>query len=488
MDMGSTDSLRLLKRWLTVCNRYHRCAPVDAPLPDRVLKIAMAQDSISIKLVETSGEDGQYIALSHCWGVPPTSTLKTLTDNIEAFKQDIPFAQLSRTFQDAVTITKELGIEFLWIDSLCIIQDSEDDWIEQSSRMSDIYCGAWLTVSASASTSSESGCFVPHPAVYNSPDANNHGMRDTRPAATATALVRLSDGTVSKLYFFPEETPVGGVYSMEDVLDPLRYDPINSRAWTFQERILSPRTIHYGVDQMYWECLDMFCGEDGLRAKPMIPKIQEKGSWDWDETLADLWHELVRQYSKRNLTYGSDKLPALSGLAFRFFQLVDDEYYAGIWAKRLWKDLLWRVALSTEWIAYGINYMEDWDPYRDQIQTRDPNPAHDYSFIELERWRLQVNPECPALPEPPTIRDIRFGTDERTYTPKRPDKYRAPSWSFASMDALINWIPPNHQVVARCQSIHVEHRDTEPFGQVTGGQLVLIVCPTIPNRKAVEGY
>src|SRR3954471_9948388 len=73
--------------------------------------------------------------------------------------------------------------------------------------------------------------------------------------ATATAIVQLSDGTASKLYFFPEETPAGGIYSIEQILDPLQYDPLCSRAWTLQERVLSPRTVYYGVDQMYWACL-----------------------------------------------------------------------------------------------------------------------------------------------------------------------------------------------------------------------------------------
>src|SRR6266702_2498202 len=115
--------------------------------------------------------------------------------------------------------------------------------------MSDIYSYAWLTISASGSNSSEGGCFVQHPPIYDTPDAENSGVRDTRPEATATAIVRLSDETPSKLYFFPEQTSAAGIYRRESA-DPLRYDPISSRAWTLQERVLSPRTIHYGADQM----------------------------------------------------------------------------------------------------------------------------------------------------------------------------------------------------------------------------------------------
>jgi hypothetical protein len=217
--------------------------------------------------------------------------------------------------------------------------------------MASICSNAWLTISASASTSSQSGCFVPHPAVYNPPEANRYNLRDTRPKATATAIVQLSDGTASKLYFFPEETPAGGIYSIEQILDPLQYDPLCSRAWTLQERVLSPRTVHYGVDQMYWECLRNFCGEDGIRALSMVPKIQATVSWDWDDKLASIWYNLVCQYSKRKLSYGSDKLSALSGLASQIAQVVDDKYYAGIWRNRFWSDLLWRVAPTMEWIA-----------------------------------------------------------------------------------------------------------------------------------------
>jgi hypothetical protein len=206
----------------------------------------------------------------------------------------------------------------------------------------------------------------------------------------------------------------------------------------------------------------------------MVPKIQPSDSWDWNENLAEVWTGLVCEYSKRNLTYGSDKLPALSGLAVKISQFVDDEYYAGIWKNRLWSDLLWRVAPSTEWLAIGMNYKEDWEPYRHEIQPYDPDPAHDPKFIELDNWRREVTPDCSSLPEPPIIRYVRFG-DEITYVPRLPEQYRAPSWSFASLDALINYIKPDPHVVARCESISVQHKGTNHFGQVIGGRLVLQV-------------
>jgi hypothetical protein len=209
MDMGSSASFGLLKRWLNVCHQNHDCIPTETPLPDRVLELYSNQSYVRIKLVETS-RSRAYIALSHCWGT--TQTVRTLISNIDHFKQNIPFVTLPKTFQDAVTIAKELAVSYLWIDSICIIQDSEDDWMEQFAQMASIYSNAWLTISASASISSQSGCFVPHPAVYNTPEANRYSLRDTRPEATATTIVQLSDGTASKLYFFPEETPAGGMH------------------------------------------------------------------------------------------------------------------------------------------------------------------------------------------------------------------------------------------------------------------------------------
>jgi len=226
MDTQSTASFRLLRRWLNVCNHDHRCIPPNTLLPDRVLEVLDAQGMSCLKLEEPNGTVEQYIALSHCWG--NTAGLRTLNSNVDAFKESIEFNKLPKTFKDAVIITRELGIRYLWIDSLCIIQDSEQDWFEQSARMGEVYSGAWLTISASASTSTDSGCFVPRPPIYSSPESEYCHARDTRPDALATAVVCLTSGINSKLYFFPESRPPYGIHQVH-TMDPLRYDAVLPR-------------------------------------------------------------------------------------------------------------------------------------------------------------------------------------------------------------------------------------------------------------------
>jgi hypothetical protein len=127
--------------------------------------------------------------------------------------------------------------------------------------------------------------------------------------------------------------------------------------------------IHYNVDQTYWECHGMLVGEVGLRAPPLIPRIELFKSSGWDDKSGQMWQHLVGDYSKRNLTRGSDKLVALSGLVSRIAMLTDDQYYAGVWKSRMWQDLLWRVYLVDEWEAVRYHYKEDWDDIRDTLPS-----------------------------------------------------------------------------------------------------------------------
>jgi hypothetical protein len=102
----------------------------DTKLPLRVIDVgdlsSRNKPNDSVKLCETHEETGKYVCLSHCWG--NAQLVKTLTNNIEGMKRGIALASLPKTFQDAVLMTRRLGIRYLWIDSLCIIQDDGDDW------------------------------------------------------------------------------------------------------------------------------------------------------------------------------------------------------------------------------------------------------------------------------------------------------------------------------------------------------------------------
>jgi Heterokaryon incompatibility protein (HET) len=132
------------------------CAVFNAVMPTRVLDVGRLPNQ-SIVLVETHGQRGRYMTLSHCWGT--SHKFITTTANLGDRKRAISLFDLPQTYQDAVSITRQFGVQYLWIDSLCILQDSFLDWERESSRMVAVYGQSYLTISASGSMGDSSGCF-----------------------------------------------------------------------------------------------------------------------------------------------------------------------------------------------------------------------------------------------------------------------------------------------------------------------------------------
>lgn len=127
-------------------------------MPSRVLDVRRGQEDEGISLVETNRQLGKYITLSHCWG--QVEFIQTTTATLEERKKIIPLAQLPQTFKDAVAISRGVGAQYLWIDSLCIIQDDLPDWEVESSRMADVFSGSWLNIAITHAANSGTGCFV----------------------------------------------------------------------------------------------------------------------------------------------------------------------------------------------------------------------------------------------------------------------------------------------------------------------------------------
>ena len=137
---------------------------------------------------------------------------------------------LPKVFQDAIHIAGWFGISYLWIDSLCILQDSHHDWIRESCKMKNIYKNSSLTVAATAATDPYGGCF-----------------RDRDPILVAPIRYRVSLETQEHQTTFNRR-------AWEPAIDS---SPLSKRAWAFQERLLSPRLLHFGENQMLWECNEM---------------------------------------------------------------------------------------------------------------------------------------------------------------------------------------------------------------------------------------
>jgi len=285
-----------------------------------------------------SDSRGYYIALSHCWGKsrPLVTTTATLADHMKG----IPVKNMPQTFRDALVIARELGLEYLWIDSLCILQDSREDWEKESARMGSVYGNAFLTISAGASDDSEQGIFRPRP---------------VRPGPPVE--VRCNDSDFEPIYidYRANNTPFEEPQSTD------------SRAWCFQEMALSPRVIVYGREMLGWLCDSTTDVEHGsvaeheedpsppllaprLNSKPAENPLQNAGSLfelfhysHERERQVGRWASMVNAFSRRKLTRESDRLPALSGIVKELQLQTGDEYLAGLWRQDIWHDLQWDV-------------------------------------------------------------------------------------------------------------------------------------------------
>lgn len=205
------------------------------PLPSRVVDVGPPDASQSPRLVETNGMRGTYLTLSHCWGVAGVMA-KTLIANLEDRKKDIEIESLSANLRDAIITTRRLGFRYLWIDSLCIIQDSTPDWETEASRMAQIYNHSTMTISASRASSSDSGF-----------------LRETEDAPGFVAMTHPGN---HGQYYLGKAAPESSSY-----LSDVERGPLNSRGWTLQERVLSRRSIFFGQNQMHWECQTARCSQ-----------------------------------------------------------------------------------------------------------------------------------------------------------------------------------------------------------------------------------
>lgn len=334
--------MKVAKDWLHGCKTCHmECLDTSTPeLPTRVIDVGMKGDWMDLRITHARKERAAYIALSHCWGGPIAPMLTSKT--IHSFQDRLPFLELPANFRDAITITRRLGFRYLWVDSLCIIQDSREDWAEESKKMGLVYRNSAVTISAMASKGSKHG-IIPRDA-------------QAEPTLPLPASVRVSQGsevfvTVSR-QDFDEETL--------NKLD--NRCPLSSRGWCLQESILSPRHLYYGRSQIYWRCPKGYQAADGTSSGLRIPEdtlphasavlYRDIGRYQTDELPAERlllhdYYSLVESYSHRSLTFSSDKLPAFSGISERLHPVIGGRHLAGIWAKDLAAGLLWQREMAT---------------------------------------------------------------------------------------------------------------------------------------------
>jgi hypothetical protein len=328
--------------------------------------------------------------------------------------ESISLKDLPKTFQDAVHITRKLGYQYLWIDSLCIIQDSDKDWRKESSAMGDIYRNAECCISALAGQNSNAGCF-----------------RNRNPLLSFPCKIGRTD--MQEFYVhLTEEHDWHWNCSFDKKTSPLR-----SRAWAFQENMLSQRTLNYASNMLFWDCCELQAWEskpdgslDALRfgygsSKHYLEGVQQAvakavANDKCPDALGQvriIWGEIISGYTQCELTFETDKLVALSGIAERMQRCTGLSYVAGLWEESLLYYMFWQ---------------------------------------SKPRYSGYVQENC-----------------------KRPLTYRAPSWSWASVEGNITWFHPGQSMKWTAKILHVEvvlvdHQSL--FGQVSGGSLCVSGC------------
>jgi hypothetical protein len=350
-DVQSDTSFSLAKQWLQACDASHTNCPKQAgTLPSRVIDIGTRFPIRSVRLYwPEDGETAQYSALSYCWGGPQPVRTTSLT--AQDFTDGIMFSRLPKTLQDAMIATFKLGLRYIWIDCLCILQDDDEDLAREISKMAQTFQQAAVTISAASSRSVHDGFLTTH---------------------------QVSADVSLKVQYQTEEGVQGRVY----VSQPRRYkpeeDPISLRAWTLQEHILSRRILMYSTREMWWTCASArIHGSEGHDSQPPINRPSIAIDISSERTPLGQWRSTVRDYTRRFLTYSRDKLPAIAGVAADYSTKLPGAYHAGLWGHAMTSELMWSSirsdisrpqvlrAPSWSWASVDGEVSHDWSSLHD---------------------------------------------------------------------------------------------------------------------------
>ncbi|RSL59727.1 hypothetical protein CEP54_007146 [Fusarium duplospermum] len=334
-------TIDLIRGWLRACNSghmqcVHRASDTNW-IPSRVLDLGpltpAVPDDTTVKIVtrEKVAPGNRYVTLSHRW----TPFIPKLTSrNLEAWSRRLPVDTLTKTFRDFIAVSRLLGFRYAWIDSLCIIQESEhggSDWSHECLAMDLIYRNSFCNFSADWGTDSE-GLFLDRKTrQFDCPTIH------TLPIDVAKKLRSRSK------YLLLDESTWRHAVTMS---------PINSRGWVLQERFLSPRVLHFCPKEVFFECCETSRSERFRQAMPTIDAVVFEPFKNLERDLIGtystaachrVWNRVPRIYSRCALTFSSDKLVAISGIA-RYLKtfLVDDVYVMGVWASAITAQMLWQ--------------------------------------------------------------------------------------------------------------------------------------------------
>ncbi len=366
----------MIRNWIRACSNHPKCnqtvsgsASIEAhnsPLPARCIEISKGGKGIHIR--ETEGELGAYITLTHRWN-HETENCRTTASNYNNRLKGIGFGTLPRLFQDVFIIAQELDVSYVWIDSMCIIQQGDNgaDWRREAPKMAQYYQYSLFTI---ADTMADLGKGLLHPYA-----------EDVTP--WASRLVRLpyrdkSGAQAGHFYAYRRKVPL-----LDDYSALIRNCILSRRGWVLQEWLLSKRLLWYTPKGLFLECHTNTPTTDGQESINLLlasPDLRTylglKASFHFTEpSILDFWYKMLETYSTCHLTKPSaDRLLAIAGLAKEVglilsksnyksdtdMEAQNEAYLSGVWLRDIHHGLLWEEDHSAEPWTMRIDEAPSW--------------------------------------------------------------------------------------------------------------------------------
>ncbi|RMZ90328.1 hypothetical protein DV736_g2458, partial [Chaetothyriales sp. CBS 134916] len=343
--------------------RLMKDPPQPARLLTRVLDLGVGKDDLDdVRILERPavGTEAIYAALSHCW-----------------------------LREDAISACRRIGVQYLWIDSLCIVQNVRDDWKREAADMNNVYANAWFAMAMHQSTLGQ----MPFEDVPLTVDGESTIVHVRRiPELLDIVKGRAAAPAVGKVY---------------EVADNEHWNAVTQRGWCYQERALSQRMIHFTDHEYLYEergivrrCQCNWHFGFGLGFAGSLLRLSAS-----EDDTHRAWRTLVQQHTQRMFGRRSDLLPGFAGVARRFGARRDlGCYVAGLWEKDLVKWLCWK---SQEWISTRASTWacENCRPHPQRIAWTTENPIPSFSWASrfgpcefvYESWKLNYCVQVAAV-------------------------------------------------------------------------------------------
>ncbi|OJT13914.1 hypothetical protein TRAPUB_9535 [Trametes pubescens] len=393
--------MALARQHLDECiQRHEQCCKSSTSSPCLPTRLVDCADLARPRLVSTIGERGEYLALSYVWGGDQVH--KTTIANLSTYEQGISLHDLPLTIRDAIYVTHMLGFRWLWVDSLCIVQDSETDKANEIGRMHHIYRYAHLTIMAGSAKSVHEGFLQERPPPDIVLDDGVALPFICPPCPTtlvdredcSAALPRVGTVFVAPIY----SSITGREYSYE-------LGRMATRAWCTQEYLMSPRALIFTPTTLLFRCLSTVQGvgssfyqiRDDTRIPNsfFLPPVAPAEELDAKERrdVHTTWMKVVEDYTRRTASDESDKLVACAAIAEQFHGILGSEYLAGLWrSDALLVHLLWRTGDKFEAKSRGC-------PHTRPTAYRSPS----WSWAAIEGSIDHVFPKVLSLGDPQTV-------------------------------------------------------------------------------------